>query len=108
MVSVPLIRYMIVTSYHFARREPTAVLVLDDVGANQGTDYARRMLQTIFDARLDAGHRTIWTSNLTLDEMAEFLGDDRLTSRIAGNCRVVRLQGDDWRLKPKRRAATSK
>lgn len=87
--------------------EPS-VLVLDDVGANQGTDYARRTLQSVFDARLDAGKRTIWTSNLDLDELAEFLGDERLTSRIVGHCRIVKVAGDDWRLKPKRRAAASK
>lgn len=76
------------------------VLALDDVGANAGTDFSRRMLQTIFDARLDRGHRTIWTSNLDLDELAEFLTEDkRLPSRIAGNCKVVELNGPDWRLK---------
>lgn len=83
------------------------VVVLDDVGANAGTDFSRRMLQSIFDARLDRGHRTIWTSNLDLDELAEFLAEDkRLPSRIAGNCKVVELDGLDWRLrKAKARAA---
>lgn len=75
------------------------VLALDDVGANQGTDFARRMLQTIYDARQDRGHRTIWTSNLTLDELGTFLGDDRLPSRIAGAAKLVELEGPDYRLK---------
>jgi DNA replication protein DnaC len=81
------------------------VLVLDDVGANQGTDFARRQLQTIYDARLDRGHRTIWTSNLSLDDLGEFLNDDRLPSRIMGQCKVVELNGRDWRLKRRRAAA---
>jgi DNA replication protein DnaC len=76
-----------------------SVLVLDDVGANQGTDFARRMLQTIYDARLDRGHKTIWTSNLDLDELGTFLNDDRLPSRIMGNCRIVPMNGKDWRLR---------
>lgn len=76
------------------------VVCLDDVGANAGTDFSRRMLQSIFDARLDRGHRTIWTSNLDLDELAQFLAEDaRLPSRIAGNAKVVELDGKDFRLK---------
>jgi len=83
------------------------VLVLDDVGANQGTDFARRMLQTIYDGRLDRGLRTIWTSNLNLDQLAEFLNDERLASRIIGECKVVQLTGKDWRLRKRKRKATS-
>lgn len=75
------------------------VLVLDDVGANAGTDFSRRMLQTIFDARQDKGNRTIWTSNLDLDELGQFLADDRLPSRIAGAAKIVELTGPDYRLK---------
>lgn len=85
------------------------VLCLDDVGANQGTDFARRMLQTIFDARLDRGHRTIWTSNLDLDDLATFLQDERLPSRITGNAKAVHLAGKDWRLRrPKKKKAGPK
>ena len=75
------------------------VLVLDDIGAQRPSDYARQMLLTIYDARTDRGNRTIWTSNLTLEELNEYLGDQRLASRIAGSCKVVRLDGDDYRLK---------
>jgi DNA replication protein DnaC len=91
---------------YFDRASEAAVLVLDDVGASQGTDFARRMLQTLCDRRLDAGLRTIWTSNLNLDELAEFLGDARLSSRIIGSAKVVLLDGKDQRLtKRKARAA---
>lgn len=85
------------------------VLVLDDLGADQGTDFSRRMLQTLYDKRLDLGHRTIFTSNLGLDDLQEFLNDQRLPSRIVGECKVVRMDGKDWRLKArKRKAAASK
>lgn len=73
------------------------VLCLDDVGASQGTDFARRTLQIIFDGRRDRGNRTILTSNLDVDALAEFLGDDRLPSRIAGDARIVEVAGDDQR-----------
>lgn len=74
-----------------------SVLVLDDVGAEKGSDYSRRTLQTIYDMRRDAGGRTIWTSNLNLEELSVFLEDDRLSSRIAGAADVVFLGGEDQR-----------
>lgn len=84
-------------------------LVLDDVGASQGTDFARRMLLSIYEGRQDRSHRTIWTSNLDLDELTEFLAEDkRLASRIAGTCKLVRLDvTQDYRVRAakQRRAA---
>lgn len=79
------------------------ILVLDDIGANSGSDFSRRTIQVIADARADRGHRTIWTSNLTLDELGTFLDDERLPSRIIGACRIVELKGPDQRTirKPK-------
>lgn len=79
------------------------VLALDDIGANSGTDFSRRMLQVLIDARTDRGNRTIWTSNLSLDELGVFLSDERVPSRIVGTCRIVELKGPDQRTirKPK-------
>lgn len=82
------------------------VLALDDVGANSGTDFSRRMLQVLIDARSDRANRTIWTSNLDTEELAEFLGDVRVSSRIAGSCRIVELGGPDQRLTRKPKPAT--
>lgn len=81
------------------------VLCLDDIGAQRGSsDYARQQLVVLYDARTDRGHRTIWTSNLDLDGLVEFMGEDkRLASRIAGNCKVVALDGVDYRLRKARR-----
>lgn len=97
------------TDQVFDQAADIPVLCLDDVGANAGTDFSRRMLQSLFDRRLDLGHRTIWTSNLDLDELADFLAEDRrLPSRIAGACKVVELDGKDWRLmKARQRARTT-
>jgi DNA replication protein DnaC len=82
-------------------------LVLDDVGASQGTDFARRMLLSIYEGRQDRSHRTVWTSNLDLDELTEFLAEDkRLASRIAGTSKIVRLDGIDYRLKAAKKRAT--
>lgn len=74
------------------------VVVLDDLGAQQGTDFARRTIQEIYDERVDRGRRTIFTSNLSLGELRDFLQDDRLPSRISGRAMVVKVDGKDWRL----------
>lgn len=87
-----------------ARLVKVPVLVLDDIGAQKGTDYAKAALLMIYEGRTDKGHRTIWTSNLGMDELVEFFGDDeRLTSRIIGNAKIVELDGDDYRLRKARR-----
>ena len=84
----------------FARLAAAKLVVLDDLGAERGaaTDYTRRTLLLLYEARHDAGCRTVWTSNKTPVELGAFMGDDRLSSRIAGRCRVVALTGRDWRL----------
>lgn len=75
------------------------VLCLDDVaGAENASDFSRRVMVTLYDQRLDRGLRTIWTSNLSLRALAQFYGDDRLPSRIAGACgEVIEIGGDDFR-----------
>ncbi|MGE3404531.1 MAG: AAA family ATPase [Vicinamibacterales bacterium] len=85
----------------FEHLRETAVVVLDDIGADRRvddrSDYGRRQMQALFDARLDLGHRTIFTSNLSLDQLAEHYRDDRLPSRIAGACDIARIYGPDLR-----------
>jgi DNA replication protein DnaC len=83
---------------YLAMHRDVDVLGLDDVGADKGSDYARRTIQTLYEHRMDHGKRTIWTSNLTLAELEEFFGDERLSSRIAGNADVVNMGGVDMRL----------
>ena len=84
----------------FGRLAAARLLVLDDLGAERDavTDDTRRTLLMLYEARHDAGRRTVWTSNKAPSEIAAFMGDDRLSSRIAGRCRVIELEGRDWRL----------
>ncbi|MYN64900.1 MAG: hypothetical protein F4X11_07720 [Acidobacteria bacterium] len=88
------------TAGEFNRLTAARLLVLDDLGAERdaATDYTRRTLLMLYEARHDGGRRTIWTSNKTPSEVGAFMGDDRLSSRIAGRCRVIELEGRDWRL----------
>ncbi len=81
------------------------LIVLDDVGAerDQASDYTRRTLLMIYEERGDRGHRTIFTSNKTLQQLAEMQDDDRLASRIAGRADVVQLTVPDQRMVGRRR-----
>jgi len=76
------------------------MVVMDDLGAerDRASDYTRRTLFMVYEARYDAGLRTIWTSNKTLDELAAMQDDDRLASRIAGRADVVCITCPDMRL----------
>ncbi len=103
---VPLLLYQlqphaaVETAETFERLTAATLLVLDDIGAERdaATDYTRRTLLMLYEARHDAGRRTVWTSNKTPGEIGAFMGDDRLASRIAGRCQVIGLEGRDWRL----------
>lgn len=76
------------------------LVVLDDIGAerDQASDYTRRTLLMLYEERGDRGHRTIFTSNKTLQQLAEMQDDDRLASRIAGRADVVQLTTADQRM----------
>ena len=103
---VPLLLYRLrpqvpsESSETFDRLVAVTLLVLDDLGAERdaATDYTRRTLLMLYEARHDAGRRTVWTSNKRPSDIAVFMGDDRLSSRLVGRCEVVGLDGRDWRL----------
>ena len=76
----------------------TPLLILDDLGAEKTTDWALQSLYIIINKRLSEELQTIITSNLSLDELRDKIGD-RIASRIAGMCKIVKLTGRDRRLK---------
>ena len=55
------------------------VLILDDVGVEKPTSWVKSIFYSILDARMDNKKLTIFTSNLSMDELQH---DDRLKSRI--------------------------
>ena len=73
-------------------------LILDDMGAEKTSEWSIQTLYSIIDHRYRDEKQTLITSNLTLDEIAEKVGD-RIASRIAGMCKVVEIKGRDRRLK---------
>lgn len=76
------------------------ILIVDDLGTAKRTEFSDQVLYEVLDGRYsEMKNGLIITSNLSLSALAQSLGDDRLTSRIAGICQVLKMSGDDWRLK---------
>ena len=73
-------------------------LVLDDIGAEKVTDWTLQSLSIIVNNRYEYLKPTIFTSNYSLDQLAERLGDDRIPSRIFAMCYVHSMEGKDRRL----------
>jgi DNA replication protein DnaC len=74
-----------------AREVP--LLILDDLGAHNYTDWTRNKIFTIINYRLNYLLPTIITSNINLEDLEEYLGE-RTTSRIFEMCRPYRLLVD--------------
>lgn len=75
------------------------VLVLDDLGVEKASEYNLGTLYDIIDARWMGRRRgLVVTSNLSPEDLAAKLDDDRLASRLFGMCSVYRFVGKDMRL----------
>lgn len=72
------------------------LLILDDIGKENPTDWVLQTLYEVIDYRYDKGKDTIYTTNLDGKEMAEKF-TSALASRILGN-KTILVGGKDWRL----------
>ena len=79
------------------RYSSAVLLVLDDVGSEQITDWKRSVLYALIDRRYREIKQTIITSNLSLDEIAALI-DDRIASRIVEMGSVITMTGLDYRV----------
>jgi DNA replication protein DnaC len=75
------------------------LLVLDDLGSEKSTDWAFQILYMIINRRYEQKKPIILTSNLSLDQLSETLGDDRIPSRLKQMCRILFLNNKDFRNK---------
>lgn len=75
-----------------------SVLILDDLGAEKITDWVRQAFYVVISRRERDELPTVITSNLSLGEIEARVGDDRITSRIGGAARIVKIEGKDGRL----------
>lgn len=74
------------------------VLLMDDIDAERVTEWVAEKLFAIVNARYNEMLTTLVTTNLSPEALARCIGD-RTVSRLVGMCRVVRLQGNDRRVK---------
>lgn len=69
------------------------ILILDDLGAHNYTEWTRNKIYNIINYRLNNRLPTVITTNLTLEDLEDYLGD-RTTSRLIQMCRASRLAVD--------------
>lgn len=78
-----------------------SLLVVDDLGIERGTEYAKEQVYNIVDSRYRAGLPMIITTNLTMDEIKnpETITDKRIYERILEKCHPIEVEGINRRRK---------
>ena len=72
-------------------------LAIDDIGAEKITAFVQQITYYIINYREQEMLHTIITSNFSLNQIDEQI-DTRISSRIGGMCKVIKIQGHDRRL----------
>lgn len=80
----------------FAKLTAVDLLHLDDVGAEQQTEWVLEQLYAIVNERYEDGKSVMITTNLTVDELRKQISD-RTVSRLIEMCDVFPLFGVDRR-----------
>lgn len=73
------------------------LLILDDLGAAKGGEWAEGLLYLLVDGRYRRKRPIVATSNLSIGDLAQAIGQ-RTVSRLAQYCRIIQVQGEDARL----------
>jgi len=88
----------------FERAEEIAsfpgTLAIDDIGAEKMTAFVQQITYYIINYREQEMLHTLITSNFSLQQIDEQI-DTRISSRIGGMCKIVKLTGKDRRLEKK-------
>jgi DNA replication protein DnaC len=69
-----------------------ALLFFDDLGATKFTEWQISQLQILVDQRYEMMLPTVFTSNLSLEELEDALGDKRTPSRIRRMCKLKKVK----------------
>lgn len=72
------------------------LVIWDDISNKYGTEFELTNLLSIIDYRLSNNKANIYTSNISPDNLKQYMGD-RLTSRIANFSLTVKFEGGDKR-----------
>lgn len=76
-----------------------SLLIIDDLGIERNTEYAKEQVYNIIDERYKAKLPLIVTTNLTLDELKDSkeLAYRRIYDRVLSMCVPVSFQGESHR-----------
>lgn len=74
------------------------LLIIDDLGTELNNSFTSSQLYHCIDARLTNHHSTIISTNLSFDDLREQYSE-RIFSRITSNYSLLKITGDDIRLK---------
>ena len=72
------------------------LLVLDDIAIKNCTEAFMSELYEVIDHRVSEELATIYTSNVSREELEDILGQ-RIQSRLYENCIPIELNGEDHR-----------
>lgn len=72
------------------------LLIIDDIGAEKASEWVRETLFVLINHRYEHRLSTVITTNCTLNQIAERLGD-RTASRLVEMCKMVSVDGVDYR-----------
>jgi DNA replication protein DnaC len=78
-----------------------SLLILDDLGIERDTAYAREQVYNVIDARYRAGLPMIITTNLTMDKLksTQDIDNMRIYDRILEKCFPIEVDGGNRRRK---------
>jgi len=79
------------------------LLVLDDLGAERGTERARERLYAVIDGRYRHRKATVFTTDITVQEELVMHLTPRLFDRILERCAFLKLWGESFRIERRRR-----
>lgn len=88
------------TSSHSDRYFECELLIIDDLGTENSTQFTNSCLYHLLNTRLNRGLATVVNTNLTQSELLSRYGD-RITSRLLGEYRILQFKGLDVRLQRK-------
>ena len=73
-------------------------LIIDDFCSEKYSEYIEECFYRILNKRWENSEAPLFiSSNFSLQEISDRIGD-RIASRIAGMCEIIKLEGDDQRL----------
>lgn len=72
------------------------ILIIDDIGAENVSEWVRERMVSIINTRVSGGLSTIYTSNLSPEDLVKQLGE-RVGSRVVWCSKVIKISGSDRR-----------